>query len=66
VQAKPSREKPTARTGWLQRQLAGDELLPAVDVVGRASEGGVGHDMYGERGDVGRVTTRRMGSAARS
>src|ERR1017187_6898186 len=34
--------------------LALDELLPAVDVVGRAREGGVGHDVYGERGDVGR------------
>src|SRR3989442_16030564 len=32
----------------------GDELLPAVDVVGRAREGSVGHDVYGERGDVGR------------
>jgi hypothetical protein len=35
-------------------RLTGDELLPAVDVVGRAGEGGVGHDVYGERGDVGR------------
>ena len=34
--------------------LAGDQLLPAVDVVGRAREGGVDHDMDGERGDVGR------------
>ncbi len=34
--------------------LAGDQLLPAVDVVGCAREGGVGHDVYGERGDVGR------------
>ena len=32
--------------------LAGHELLPAVDVVSRAREGGVGHDVYGERGDV--------------
>ncbi len=32
--------------------LAGDELLPAVDVVGRACEGRVGHDVNGERGDV--------------
>src|SRR3989442_12348608 len=32
----------------------GDELLPAVDVVGRARQGRVGHDVYGERGDVGR------------
>ena len=35
-------------------RLSGDELLPAVDVVGRAREGRVGHDVYGERGDVGR------------
>jgi len=34
-------------------QLAGDELLPPVDVVGRTREGRVGHDVYGERGDVG-------------
>ena len=33
---------------------AGDELLPAVDVVGRASESRVGHYVYSERGDVGR------------
>ncbi len=33
---------------------AGDELLPAVDVVGRAREGRVGHDVHGECGDVGR------------
>src|SRR5207244_3489241 len=35
-------------------KLAGNELLPTVDVVGRAREGGVGHDVYGERCDVGR------------
>ena len=34
--------------------LGGDELLSAVDVVGRAREGGVGHDVHGECGDVGR------------
>jgi len=34
--------------------LAGNELLPAVDVVGRAREGRVAHDVYSERGDVGR------------
>src|SRR5262249_8153441 len=34
--------------------LAGDELLAAVDVVGRAREGRVYHDVYRERGDVGR------------
>src|SRR5437762_14331329 len=35
-------------------KLAGNELLPAVDVVGLAREGRVGHDVYGERCDVGR------------
>src|SRR5690349_8159333 len=30
-----------------------DELLPAVDVVRRAGERRVGHDVQGERGDVG-------------
>jgi hypothetical protein len=37
--------------------MADDERcsdLPAVDVVGRADEGRVGHDVYGERGDVDR------------
>jgi len=33
--------------------LSRDELLPAVDVERCAGEGRVGHDMYGERGDVG-------------
>jgi hypothetical protein len=32
---------------------SGDELLAAVDVVGGAGERGVGHDVDGERGDVG-------------
>jgi hypothetical protein len=36
------------------RSLAGDELLPAVDVVGRARECRVGHEVYRERGDIGR------------
>src|SRR3954462_2581370 len=31
-----------------------DELLAAVDVVGRAGEGRVGHEGNGERRDVGR------------
>jgi hypothetical protein len=34
--------------------LSIDQLLAAVDVVGRTGEGRVGHDVYGERGDVGR------------
>jgi hypothetical protein len=34
--------------------LAGDQLLTAVDVVGRAREGRVNHDVYGERGNIGR------------
>jgi len=32
--------------------LTGDELLTTVDVVGCAREGCVGHDVYGERGDI--------------
>src|SRR5215831_10446054 len=34
--------------------LSGDELLSAVDVIGCAREGGVGHNVYGERGHVRR------------
>src|SRR5215470_12201717 len=34
--------------------LGGDELLSAVDVIGCAREGGVGHNVYGERGYVRR------------
>jgi hypothetical protein len=32
----------------------GDELLPAVYVIGCAREGCVGHDVYGERGHISR------------
>ena len=32
-----------------------DKLLPAVNVVGRAGKGRVGHDVHGERSDVGRL-----------
>src|SRR5207253_10721196 len=39
---------------YVIEELAGDKLLPAVDVVGRARQGRVGHDVYGERGDAGR------------
>lgn len=35
-------------------KLAGHELLAAIDVVGRARQGRVRHEVYGERGDVGR------------
>ena len=41
-------------TIMLPLQLTGNQLLPAVDVVSRAGEGGVGHDVCGKRGDVGR------------
>src|SRR5215813_3212091 len=34
--------------------LAGDELLSAVDIIGRAGEGRVDHDVHGKCGDVGR------------
>ena len=33
--------------------LRSEELLAAVDVVGRAGERGVGHEVHGECGDVG-------------
>jgi len=33
--------------------LAGDELLPAIDVVGRTREGLIDHDVDGERSHVG-------------
>ena len=46
------------RSAWSDRLsgrgLSADELLAAVDVVGRAGERRVGHDVHGERGDVGR------------
>src|SRR5262252_3218715 len=32
--------------------LCGDELLAAVNVVGCAGEGGVGHDVYGKCRDI--------------
>jgi hypothetical protein len=35
------------------RYSLAEKLLPAVDVVGRACEGRVGHDVYGERSYVG-------------
>ena len=33
--------------------LAGDKLLPAVDVIGRAGKGRIGHDVYGQRRHIG-------------
>src|SRR5215471_8949306 len=44
--------KPVAALRW-PLYLAGQQLLPAVDVVGPASERRVGHDVHGKRGDVG-------------
>ena len=41
------------RLYWLLG-LGGHELLSAVNVVGCAREGGIGHDVYGERGDIRR------------
>src|SRR5271154_4691331 len=38
---------------WLL-SLGGHELLSAVNVVGCACEGGIGHDVYGERGHIRR------------
>jgi len=34
--------------------VSGDEPLAAVDVVGRAGDGGVGHEVNGEGGDIRR------------
>src|SRR5215813_1545060 len=42
---------------WLL-QLGGDELLSTVNVIGRAREGGVGHNVYGERGHGAPVRPR--------
>jgi len=44
----------STEAAWISILEPGDELLPAVDVVNRARERRVGHDVYGERGDVGR------------
>src|SRR6476659_728638 len=53
---------PGRHPGWLtgppgttapEVRTSGDELLPPVDVVGRAGERRVGHEVDGERGDVG-------------
>ena len=30
-----------------------NKLLSAIDVIGRAGKGRVGHDVYGERGNIG-------------
>src|ERR1700730_9888499 len=45
--------------------LGGDELLSAVDVIGCAREGGVGHNVHGAATSAG-PTTRPMGSVVRS
>ena len=39
--------------------LGSDELLPAVDIVGRAGECGVDHEMYCKGGNVFRARHRR-------
>ena len=39
---------------YVQRESSRDELLAAVDVVCRAREGCVAHDVNGQRGDVSR------------
>ena len=48
---------------WLL-QLGGHELLSAVDIVGCAREGGVRHDVYGERGHVDRPDYAPNGTRA--
>ena len=40
--------------GEPRSSLAGHELLPSIDVVGRTGEGCVGHEVNGERRDIGR------------
>src|SRR3954452_25294149 len=49
----------SATLGLIRRALPGrsarQQLLAAVDVVGGAGERRVGHDVHGERGDVGRA-----------
>src|SRR5215204_4968231 len=46
---------PESRSGfvYLTPGTSADELLPSVDVVGRARDGGVGHDVDGQGSDVG-------------
>ena len=44
---------PPFRFHWFL-SLGVDELLTAVDVIGCAREGGVGHNVYGQRGHVRR------------
>ena len=43
--------------------MAGDELLPAIDVVGRAREGLIDHDMDGERSRDEREPASRASGA---
>ena len=44
--------------GGLRVEIYADELRPAVDVVARPRERRVGHEVNGERGDVGLVRRR--------
>jgi hypothetical protein len=55
---------PRPKHGLLARSR--DEPLAAVDVVGRAGDGGVGHEVHGEAATSAGPTTRPMGSVARS
>ena len=53
VHAPPGSSRGTRRgrlSGWVT--TSSDELLAAVDVVGRAGERGVAHEVHGERRDV--------------
>jgi hypothetical protein len=48
------RRRRAACRAWPDPRSGLDELLAAVDVVRRAGQSGVGHEVNGERGDVGR------------
>ena len=46
-------------SGIEPRFVSGDEPLASVDVLGRAGDGGVGHEVNGEAGTSAGSTTRR-------
>ncbi|HLN31378.1 MAG TPA: hypothetical protein VK395_26795, partial [Gemmataceae bacterium] len=52
------------RAGLHRLALGGDELLSAVNVVGRTREGLIDHDMNCERGHVSPVIPHRRRKAA--
>ena len=40
---------------YLVKPFQKSELLPAIEVIGGARQGRVGHDVYGQRGDIRRL-----------